>query len=176
VDTHKDDQEGGGKEAVVANELGSFIAAEVTRAETDYKNVRDRALSIVGVAGGLVTLVSGFLAIAAGEKKDFLPSEGRSVLIAALVAYVVSAVLALLVNRPQGVAVADETYLETSAKDNWGERDWEQKVAVVSATYLVSLRHANTQATKLLLGAILFEIGGIAMTAIMAMTIVGHLS
>lgn len=67
------------------NDLGAHVASEVSRSEQDYQNVRGRSLSLVGVSGGLVALVSGLLAIAAGSTKPVLPLSSRWTLGVALV-------------------------------------------------------------------------------------------
>jgi hypothetical protein len=160
----------------VANELGNLIGAAVARAETDFKAARDRALSVVGVAGGLVTLVAGFLSIAAGSEKDFLPSGGRWVVVGALLAYVLSTICALWVNLPTDATEASAKDLKKFAEENWDDEGWEQQAAVLSATYLVSLHATNARLATLLSWAIGLEIAGIALTAGMALIVVAHLS
>jgi hypothetical protein len=159
----------------VANDLGAFIAAEVARAEIDFQNFRARALNVVGVAGGLVTLVGGFLAIAAGGRKDFLPTSGRWSVLIAVLAYVLSTAAALIVNRPVDAEEAKPADLLRYAQEEWSDEGWDQKVAEVSARYLASLRMLNRTAAKWLTAAIGLEIIGIAATALTALLVVQHL-
>lgn len=159
----------------MANDLGSFIAAEVTRAEVDYQGGRARALSIVGVAGGLVTLIGGFLAIAAGSQKDFLPKSDRWTVVVAVFAYVAATVAALIVNAPAKVTDAKPAALLGFAQNNWNDEGWDQQVAILLAKYLSSLCETNSKAARWLIGAIACEIAGIAATAAMVLLIVQHL-
>jgi len=159
----------------VASDLGSLIAAEVTRAEADFQAFRTRALGIVSVAGGLVTLVAGFLSIAAGTNKDILPTEARCTVLLALLSYVAATVLALVINVPASVRFARPQNLESFARENWDNEGWDQQAAIVLATYLTSLREANERAAKWLTGAIACEIGGIFFTAVMALLVIGSL-
>ncbi len=157
------------------NDLGTLIAADVVRAETDLQALRTRALSVVGISGGLVTLVSGFLAIAAGGDKDFLPDAARWTVVSALFAYVMATVSALVINLPTDVTAANAEDLQALAQEHWDDEGWDQQVAVLLSKYLVSLRTANASAARWLTVAIGFEIGGIAATAVMAVLVVDHL-
>jgi hypothetical protein len=159
----------------VANELGVLIGAAVTRAETDFKSYRDRALSVVGLAGGLVTLTAGFLSIAAGSDKDFLPDNGRILVLLALLSYVSATVCALVVHLPSGATEVDPAVLKEFAEKNWGDEGWDQQAAVFSASYLTSLDRAIRSMARLLTLAIACEIAGITFTALMAIVVVRNL-
>jgi hypothetical protein len=160
----------------VANALGELITSEVTRAEADYQNVRSRALSIVAVAGGLVTLLSGLLTIAAGSKAHLLSLAGRWVLGCALIAYVLAAISALIVNVPSEVDAPTPEALGTLVESNWDDDGWDKSVATVLTTYLGSLVNANKSKNRWLIAAIVCEIAGIAFTAVLAILIVQHLN
>jgi len=92
----------------VSKELAAHVSAEVARAEQDYQSVRSRALNLIAVGGGLVTLVSGLLAIAAGGSKgDVVDTSTKFILGTGLAAFVVSIILALLINIPGWVTATD---------------------------------------------------------------------
>ena len=110
----------------MSNALGDLIAAEVARAESDYSGVRARALSIVALTGGLVTLFAGLLTIAASSKHDILQTDGRWVLLVTLAAYVLSAVAALVVNVPSNVESPKPADLMRFVEDNWDDEGWDK--------------------------------------------------
>lgn len=159
----------------MAGDLGTLIASEVTRAETDFAAFRARSLSIVGLSGGLVTLTSGFLALAAGSNKDFFPKGDRWSLVAALAAYVIAALAALVINLPSDVVLSKPEDVKVLVESNWEDEGWDQQVALFLLTYLESLRAANKNSAQWLTAAIVFEIAGITCTAVMAFLVMTHL-
>jgi hypothetical protein len=159
----------------VPNELGTLIAAEVTRAEADFQGGRTKALTIVGISGGLVTLTTGFLGVAAGGNKDFLKSGDRWALVFAFAAFVAAAILALVTNLPSAVTLAKARELKPLVTDHWDADGWDQRVAELYVEYLISLRAVNSRTATLLTAAIGAEIAGIFFTAVMAFLALSHL-
>ena len=159
----------------MANQLGELIAAEAARAETDFQSFRNKALSVVAVAGGLVALVTGFLSVAAGSEENILPSGARCILAAAMLAFVSATMCALKINLPTEVTLSDESALATFVEEEWEAEDWDKQVASLMVDYLRSLRAANASAAKWLVAAIALEIAGIFFTAIMAVVVVASL-
>jgi magnesium-transporting ATPase (P-type) len=157
------------------NELGSFIAAEVSRAEVDFQTNRARSLSIVGVTGGIVGLVSGLLAIAAGSRRDILPKGGFVVLAVALLAFVAAAVFALCVNLPATVTAADMKAVKRFVESKWDADDWDKQVADLYVDYVASLRTVNSRSAKFINASIVCEIAGIVCISVMTFIIVWHL-
>lgn len=159
----------------MANELGGFIAKEVERAEGEFEGVRSRAVSVTTAAAGLLALLAGFIAIAAKDDPRILTTGSRWTISAALVAFVLATVAAIVVNRPQPVTYTDPRDLEEKARAHWGDDGWDQQVAVFSAEYLKSLRTANEKSAKWLAIAIGIEVLGVALTAASAVQVVAHL-
>jgi hypothetical protein len=155
----------------VANDLGTFIAGEVTRAEGDLQGARARALSVVGVAGGLVTLTTGFLALAAGSNKDFFPAGDRWILVVAAVLFVLAAIVALVANIPRRVTLSNAEGLKPLVEKDWDDEGWDKQVASLQVDYLISLRSLNHRMAWLLSAAIVLEIAGIATIAAMAVSV-----
>jgi len=161
----------------VGNGLGQIVAAEVGRAETDYQMVRSRALNIVGLAGGLVTLVTGLLAIAVGSPKVervLLPGRARWSLSVALLGFVASTVCALVINIPGRVTVFEVPNLRMKVRDEWDASGQDQEGAALLVDYLGSLRVNNKRNAGLLMAAILCQIVGIVGIAITAVLIAQH--
>jgi hypothetical protein len=159
----------------VSNYLGANVAAEVSRAEQDYQNVRSRALSLVGVSGGLVALVSGLLAIAAGSAKPVLPPNSRWTIGAALLAFVLSTICALCDQSAWGSYGERCPSLRDLVNKDWDDTGWDRQVASILVDYLESLRKDNEGNANWLIASIAFQILGIALTAVMAILILTNL-
>jgi hypothetical protein len=153
----------------VSNELGALIASDIASAEDDLARMRSSALNLVGVSGGLVTLTTGVVAVAGRAQTETLRSWGpRGVLIAGLLSYVAAGIVALRVNRPADLEMADATELERFARANWDDEGWDQQVAIVRAKYLARLRSVNEEVAKGYAASIGLTIAGIAFTVIVA--------
>ncbi len=166
-----DENQAKGQSGSKGNDLGAYIASEVTGAKADYQNVRTRALSLVTTSGGFVALVSGLLAIAAGVAKSSVPIDARWTIAVSLAAFVTSALFALVINRPQIVLSSDEDELASYVKDNWVDDGWDQSVATISVTYLRSLRNNNLKTSRWLARSIAFQIAGIVFIAVSVLMI-----
>ena len=159
------------RSAPKGNDLGAYIDSEVTGAKEDYQNVRSRALSLVTTSGGFVALVSGLLAIAAGVAKSSVPMDARWTVAVSLAAFIVSALFALCINRPQTVLSSDEDELAGYVKSNWNDTGWDQSIATISVTYLKTLRQNNLKTSKWLARSIAFQITGIVFIAVSVLLI-----
>jgi hypothetical protein len=153
------------------NDLGAHVAAEVSRSEADYQNVRNRALSLIGVSGGVVALVSGLLAIAAGTTKVTLPASAKWTAGAALVAFVLSTVCALITNNPGNVVASKVSGLRELVDSHWDDEGWDQQVASILVDYLDSLRANNASTANWLQRSIGCQMVGIALIATTAILI-----
>jgi len=156
----------------VSNDLGDLIKAEVDRAETSMKAARDRGQAVLTASGALVTLLVGVLALALGKDANLELSCLLVVAtITALVAFVGATVLVLFMYMPSQVLAVDDVKVAGFAKADWEDEGWDRQVAIVLATYLVSLRAANKSLLKLLKGAVIAEVIGIASAAFMAVSL-----
>jgi MFS family permease len=156
------------------NDLGAYIGAEVSRSEQDFQATRSRALSLIGVSGGLVALVSGLLAIAVGNSTQDVTGSAQVILAIALFAFVLSAVCGLIINFPAKVVFSDTGSLRQLVASNWGDDGWDQQVAVRLVEYLDSLRRNNNRNAIWLIISIGFQILGIATIAVAAILILSH--
>lgn len=156
------------------NELGAYIASEVGRAELDYQNVRTRSLSLITTSGGLLTIVSGLLAVGVGTANAIVPTDSRWTVAIALVAFLASAVCGLIINFPQRVVSSDETQLGGLVENDWSESGWDQEVAKVLVTYLTSLRDDTSHTIKWLKASISLQICGIGFVGLTAILILIH--
>ena len=153
------------------HDLGSFVSAEVTRAEAAYEGVRTRSLNTVGVAGALVALIAALIGLAAGSHKDILSSGARWTAAVALAAFVLSAICALIINVPARVVASNAAQLRQFTSDHWDDEGWDQSVATFLVEYLVSLREANAASSRWLIASIMLEVAGIALMAVTALVV-----
>jgi hypothetical protein len=153
-----------------------LIKAEVDEADATTSDFRARALTIVTTSGGLVTLLSGLIAVASGGSKTWvLPSEARGPLGWALVLYVVAAVLALLIHIPQKVERATPEALgELLTADDTNAKAI-SAIADLHLATLTSIRTLNARRAWYLLMAIAAEIAAIAATGLTAWRVVESL-
>jgi hypothetical protein len=159
------------------NELGNLVKAEVDRAEADLQAFRGRALGVLAVSGGLLTLASGFFAIASGATHQVkITSHERWILAVAFGLYVLSAITALLINIPGNIDLPDSETLEKYVQDDWNDAGWDQQATSVMVRYLSSLKSLNGRNAWNLIYAIAFEIGGILLTAVVAILVIGHVT
>ena len=157
-----------------SNALGSFIASEVTRAEQIFQNFRSRALNLITTSGGLVTLVSGLLAIAIGTQNSVVPIAARWTISISLASFIISAICALLINKPAKISSSDEKYLKKYVENDWDAEGWGKSVAAQLVVYLASLRNNNVRTSKLLTTSIALQISGISFIAITAFLVLLH--
>lgn len=154
----------------MANDLGAFVAAEVTRAEQDYQNVRTRAINLTGISGTVVALTSGLLAIAVhSSNSSAIPTDARWMVATALALFVASTVTALIINFPSRVTASKIDGNEGLARlvaDDWGDEGWDQRVAQMQVKYLASLRDSNGLKANLLALTIALQASGMASLAI----------
>jgi hypothetical protein len=156
----------------VSNDLGDLIKSEVDRAEATMKAARERGQAVLTASGALVTLLAGVLALARGKDAHLVLSRFLVVAsITALVAFVAATVLVLLMYMPSQVEAVDDEKVAEFAEANWADQGWDQQVAIVLASYLVSLRAANKSLLNRLVGAVIAEVIGIASAAVMAVSL-----
>ena len=158
------------------NVLGAFIDAEVSRAETDFKSFRERAVSVVSVAATLATVLTGLLALAADKDEKLLPDNGAGWLGLAMAFLVLSAVLGLMVHVPARVRAADVTELQSFVGEHWDDEGWDRSVAELQVKYLEDLRKANKSASHLFTAALAAQLLAVVSLAILSWRIFDFLT
>jgi hypothetical protein len=128
-------------------------------------------MSVLTASGALVTLLAGLLAIAVG-RDSALELSWLSVGLATvgLLSFVAATVFVLLMYLPADVDAASGADLERLVDESWAD-EWEQEVARVLVTYLRSVRAANGALNERIKLAVMFEVGGIAATAFLALSL-----
>jgi hypothetical protein len=160
---------------VMSNELGAFVDAEVKRAEADYQGARTRAISIVGLTSGLVTIITALLGVAEVQKLQALHGSPLWAMFAALIFFVLSTLCALLIHYPQSVTVAEVQDLREKVQQDWEKPAWDHRVAELQVDYLESLRSDNKRTGNLLFAAITGQLLGVVALSITAFLIIARL-
>jgi hypothetical protein len=157
------------------NELAKLIQEQLSSAETTLSSFQSRGLSVLGIAGALVTAAGGLFAIASGATHQVhLSSNERLLLALSFVAFVCSCVSSLIVNRPRNINDIDAAHLQELAISDYDADGWGQQVTVLRSKMLVSMSDINRNKARWLSVAILLEIIGIALVACVAILVVGH--
>jgi hypothetical protein len=131
-------------------------------------------LNLITTSGGLVTLVSGLLAIAIGTQNSVVPIAARWTISISLASFIISAICALLINKPAKISSSDEKYLKKYVENDWDAEGWGKSVAAQLVVYLASLRNDNVRTSKLLTTSIALQISGISFIAITAFLVLLH--
>lgn len=155
----------------MADELVRIIGDEVSRAEATFSGMRAKALTIVGMSGGIVALTTGFLALAGVKGGRDINLLARIVILLAFLAFVAAAVFALLVNLPSDVTSAKPADLTTLINENW-EDDWAKSAARFQVKYLESLQTVNEAVAKNFTNAVRAEVAGVGLVALLALVLV----
>jgi hypothetical protein len=154
----------------------AFIEAELVDERAAQSELRQRSLTVVSTSGGLVTLLAGLIAIAAGGDTDFLPKSGRGPLAVAMVSYVVAAVVALCANVPRKLKAAKVGDLAARVEEDkfWiteADDSSLRAIADLRVRALTVLRRSNGQLAWVVTAAILAEVVAIGATGLTAFEI-----
>lgn len=131
-------------------------------------SVEQRALAVITTSGGLVSLLVALSALLLGKNTEFRLNAGaRTIIVAAVVAFVAAAILALTANTPRG-------YLDFAPEDvdrmlnefESSEEDARWLVAQARADYLKRAMRLNDNKAHLLQIAVATEVAGVALVAL----------
>ena len=161
----------------MSSPLGTLIDDEVGRAESDIAAKRTRAQSVLTASGALVTLLTGLLAVAVSQDAGLhFTSLSKTLAGTALFAFVAATVCVLFLYMPAPAVAAKEDDLARLARDDWGDETFDRDVAMFLVDYLRSLRGVNESLSRFLRAAITCEVLGVALTAVLAMTLLAQSS
>ncbi len=146
----------------------ALIKDELLREEADFSSLRGRSISVLTAAGALVTLISAVVAAASGAAELALPTGARIAVVLSLVAFIVAAVLTLIINKPRDLVRPDVADLVDLAGQRWADEHAAQNTAALQVKEIEALRIANKSCAQLLNEAIILEVLGIGLIGVSA--------
>jgi hypothetical protein len=157
-------------------EYGDFYQKLVEGQTARKASIEQRGLAVITTSGTLATLLFGLVALLSKPTAFELPTQARGPLVAALVAFVVSALFALLTNVPlnyENVVVEDP---ETEVRQLWQDTQEEARIAltVTRVKIFKRARTLNERKAWLLLLAMLAEFVAIIAVAIAVGEVLRH--
>ena len=148
----------------VGKRYWSFIEAEL-RAEVDRRNLAiGRSTSAMTAATGLVTLFLAVAAVLLG--KDFVLTNvwAQSLMIATVVALLLSAVCAVMGAFPRKYDAPSSEMLDEMVETNWGDAEVEAErvTAYANVKAIESLRKSTAIGVRYLIAAGVLQIAAVA--------------
>lgn len=119
--------------------FAELISEQLTEERATRTSLEQRGVNLVTTSGAFTTLVLGVAALV-GEDK--LVDASRWLLVLSLVAFVVAAVLGVLVNKPVDVEESSETSLR-SALDKHADKTFFAGQKAAAENRLLLIRHAR---------------------------------
>jgi hypothetical protein len=160
----------------VNEKYAAVIKSELDEEQATTTDFRSRSLTIVTTSGGLVTLLAGLIAIAAGGSKTWeIPDGALWPLGVALGSYVVAAFLALSIHIPRITNRATIEGLEELLEADDDDDEATMAIADLQLATLTSMRVLNGERSWFLLSSIAAEIVAIAATGLTAWRIISSL-
>lgn len=140
-----------------------LLEAEDRRRES----LESRGTSVITVSGTLVTLLLALGALVTKQKDFVLEGLARDLLTAAVVAFVVAALLAIATYAPQPTRVTDARVLSNELPEvwQWGEEHAAKRVTTTRLDQLATAQDANDLKAGLLLAAVLCQVAAVLLVA-----------
>jgi hypothetical protein len=152
-----------------AGDVYARVIDELLQQERDRKaSLEQRGLAVITSSGVLVTLLFGFSALTRTQQAAPLPVITRLLLIAAMVAFLIAALMSLGINRPVNYApLGVKTDLQLMVSDMWRDSaaDGQWLIAKFRVGEIDRWREANGAKARRLQRAIWAESLGVALLA-----------
>ena len=146
-----------------------YIKGEVEAQEARKSSLEQRGLAVITTSGALVTLLFGLTALTVKREATFdIPTTAAVFLAAALVFFVVAALLALIRNLPRSYAGVTVNALGDAVKNRWdvNEATASRMVALTRLKVLASAKYVNNQKGLALIWAMVAEILAVALVGV----------
>jgi hypothetical protein len=145
----------------------AFIESELSHEHDRRDKINSQSTAVVTSSGALLTLSAGIVAFLKG--KDYVPGSQVGWLFAvALVVYLGSAILGLLAGISRNYEVATSGTLDAMLRERWTDTEISAKnnVARLKLLSISSLRVGNNAKAKLLLAAVIVQVGAVVVLAV----------
>jgi len=149
---------------------GGMIKDQLAEERLRKSSIEQRALSVVATSGALSTLLFGLSAFAVQSSRISLSQYQRDSLLAAVVAFLLAAVLALVVQAPFRYREASLDHVDRwKRRAAWRSLDLveaSRKEAVLGYFTIKAARRLNGYKAGLLFAAVLFDVLAVAAVAV----------
>jgi hypothetical protein len=144
-----------------------FVKDLLTAEEKRRDSLEARGLSVITVSGTLVTLLLAFTALVTKRQEWTLGSPARELLIAAVAAFLLSAVLAISTYAPRSIRMTDAVDLAETLPALWskGADFARQKTTATRLEELRLCQTVNDWKARALLAAIAVQVIAVMLVA-----------
>lgn len=145
----------------------SLISDQLAEERKRKESLEQRAAFALTSGGGFVTLTLGIAALVTRAQDFALPENARTLLLAAVVAFGLSAAAAIAANVPFRYLEVDEADIRASVETYWdGSRLWaEQAVSLALIDVLEAARKGNGTKAIFVVLALLTEASALGLIA-----------
>ena len=140
-----------------------LLASEDKRRES----LESRGMSVITVSGTLVTLLLGLAALVTKRQDFVLPGTARNLVMAAVVVFVLAALLAMATYAPQSARITDPADLARALPKVWdrGVEFARQKTTMTRLEELAAMQRANDLKARALLSAVIVQVVAVLLLA-----------
>ncbi len=154
-----------------------LINDQLTQERGAKASLETRAIGVVTTSGTLTTLLFALAALVTKSDAFALPRAARYILLAAVVAFVVAIVEALLVARPasyQEVTIDSLEAITTAENMSAPKSEADPKIAAGLVKIIGDARRGNASKASLLQQAVIWEVAGTVVVAVaVAVVLIG---
>ena len=144
--------------------VDELVAAEDKRRDS----IESRGMSVITVSGTLVTLLLALAALVTKQQSFRLTAGARDLLVAAVLAFGGSAVLAIATYIPRPTRATDPNTLLAEIQQRWGKPpdSARKKTIATRIEYLQESRRSNNWKAAILLAAMLVQVAALVLLAL----------
>ena len=143
-----------------------YIKEQLEAQEARKVSLEQRGLAVITTSGALVTLLFGLTALTVRRASTFvIPDSSAALLVAALVFFVLAALLAIVTNLPRSYEGVTVDALRKAVKERWEDSEAvaSEMVALTRLKMLASARSNNDLKGRALVAAMACEILAVAL-------------
>lgn len=148
--------------------FGDFVDELVAAEDKRRDSIESRGMSVITVSGALVTLLLALAALVTKQQNFRLTAGARHLVVAAVLAFVGSAVLAIATYIPRPTRATDPGTLPDEIRERWeGTPDSaRKKTTITRIEYLQESRRSNNWKAAALLMAMLVQVAALVLLAL----------
>jgi hypothetical protein len=157
----------------------SLLLDQLTDERTTKHSIEQRGMAVIASAGTLVTVTLGFTALATNDESAALRPAVVVLLTVALAMLVAASAAGLVINLPARLPMVDTDDLASLARrEDWDVADREslRTEYQILVRLLAELRAVNQRRARMLLAALVAEVGALFLMGIGVVLLLGRLA